>query len=214
MYHIDNPGGENHGYYRIGWDLSTAGDVSGGWSAIKPIPGWFGSEDQAGGIAIADLNGDGMPELIVFHIDNPGGENRGYYRIGWKLNSAGDVTGGWSAPKPIPGWFGAENQGGGIAVADVNRDGRPELIVYHLDNPVGENRGYYRVGYGISASGDVSFWRAPTAIPGWFGSENQGGGIAVAQLDAASRLDMIVQHIDNPGGENRGYYRVGWNLLA
>jgi hypothetical protein len=45
------------------------------------VPGWFGAEDQGAGIALADLNGTGLPEMIVFHVDNPGGENHGYYRV-------------------------------------------------------------------------------------------------------------------------------------
>jgi hypothetical protein len=44
-------------------------------------------------------------------------------------NSILDVTGGWTQSKLIPSWFGAENQGGGIAVADINGDGKPEFIV-------------------------------------------------------------------------------------
>jgi len=39
------------------------------------------------------------------------------------------VTGGWTQSKLVPGWFGAENQGGGIAVADINGDGKQEFIV-------------------------------------------------------------------------------------
>ena len=112
------------------------------WSDIKPVPGWFGSEDQGAGIAIADINGDGWPDLIVFHIDNPGGENHGYYRIGWNLDTNGNVKGGWSDIRPVPGWFGSEDQGAGIAIADINGDGRPDLIVFHVDNPGGENHGY------------------------------------------------------------------------
>lgn len=214
VYHIDNPGGENHGYYRIGRNLNAQGVVTGGWSALKAIPGWFGSENQGGGIALADINGNGRLDLIVFHIDNATGENRAYYRIGWNLNANGDVTGGWSAIKPIPGWFGSENQGGGIAVADIDNDGRPELIVYHLDNPVGENTGYYRIGRRLNTSGNVTGgWSTPRPIPGWFGSENQGGGIALYDLNGNSKQDMIAYHINNPAGENHGYYRVGWNII-
>jgi hypothetical protein len=80
-FHVDNPAGENHGWYRIGWNLDTAGNVTGGWSPIVAVPGWFGAEDQGAGIALADVNGNGRQELLVFHVDNPGGENHGWYRV-------------------------------------------------------------------------------------------------------------------------------------
>ena len=213
VFHIDNPGGANHGYYRIGWNLNAAGDVTGGWSKIKAVPSWFGAENQGAGVALADINGNGTQDLIVYHIDNPGGANHGYYCIGWNLNSAGDVTDGWSKIKAIPGWFGSENQGGGIAVSDLDGDGRPELIVFHIDNPSGENHGYFRIGWKLNDTGDVTGgWSEVKAVPGWFGHHNQGGGIAVSDIDGSGRKDLVIYHIDNPAGENHGYYRIGWNL--
>ena len=213
VFHVDNPAGENHGYYRIGWNLNAAGDPTGGWSPVKAVPGWFGAENQGAGVTLADINGNSSQDLIVYHIDHPAGGNHGYYRIGWNLNAAGDVTGGWSTIKSIPGWFGSENQGGGIAVADLNGDGMAELIVFHIDHPSGGNRGYFRIGWNLNAAGDVTGgWSEVMAVPGWFGSENQGAGFAVSDIHGKGRKDFVVYHIDNPGGENQGYYRIGWNL--
>jgi hypothetical protein len=85
IFHIDNPGGENHGYYRIGRNLDASGNVTGGWSRIKSVPGWFGAEDQGAGIALTNLTGNNHPDLLIFHVDNPSGENHGYYRVAFDL---------------------------------------------------------------------------------------------------------------------------------
>jgi hypothetical protein len=50
---------------------------------VTQVPDWFGAEDQGAGIALGDINGNGKPDLVVFHLDNPGGENHGDYRIGY-----------------------------------------------------------------------------------------------------------------------------------
>jgi len=214
ILHIDNPGGENRGYYRIGWNLDPNGMVR-SWNEPIAIPGWFGSENQGAGVAVADIDHNGRPDLAIFHIDNPSGENRGYYRIGWDLDTTGKITHGYSSVTQVPGWFGSENQGGDIALADMNDDGAMDLLVSHIDNPQGENRGYYRIGWGLDASGNIQGgWTSPQAIPGWFGSENQGCGIGVADLNGNGRKDLVVFHIDNPNGENHGYYRVGWDVVS
>jgi peptidoglycan hydrolase-like protein with peptidoglycan-binding domain len=213
VFHVDNPGGDNHGYYRIGWNLNRYGDVTGGYSPVKPVPGWFGWENQGAGVALADINLNGRPDLVVFHVDNPGGDNHGYYRIGFNLDTAGNVTGGWSPIRPVPGWFGWDNQGAAIARADVSGNGRPDLIVFHLDNPGGDNHGYYRIGWNLDAAGAVTGgWSPIMAVPGWFGWENQGAGIAIADINRSGRPDLLVYHTDNPGGDNHGHYRIGWNL--
>jgi hypothetical protein len=38
---------------------------------------------------------------VVFHIDDPGGGNAGYYRIGWTIAGDGTVE-TWTPPIPIP----------------------------------------------------------------------------------------------------------------
>ena len=38
-------------------------------------------EGAEGQPVLADIDGNGQPDLVVFHVDNPGGENHGYYRL-------------------------------------------------------------------------------------------------------------------------------------
>ncbi len=207
VFHLDNPGGQNHGYYRIGWNLDASANVTGGWSNVMPVPGWFGADDQGAGIAIADINGNGRPDLVVFHLDNPSGENHGYYRIGWDLDVNGNVTGGWSNVMSVPGWFGAQDQGANIAIADISCSGQYDLIVFSIDNPAGENRGYYRIGWNLDINGNITGgWSKVKPIPGWFGTQNQGAGIA-AFLDYGGNA-IVAVHVDNPTGENAIYHRV------
>jgi hypothetical protein len=96
-------------------------------------------------VAVADFSGTGRPDLAILHIDAPEGGNHGAYRIGWELDATGHVGGGWTEPLGVPGWFGQDTQGAGIAVADLGASGRPGLVVFHIDAPDGGNGGYYRV---------------------------------------------------------------------
>ena len=56
----------------------------------------------------------------------------------------------------IPNWFSADNQGGGIVVADLKGDGTQDLIVFMIDNPPGQNRGVYQIGRGLDANARTS----------------------------------------------------------
>ena len=155
------------------------------------------------------------PELIVFIIDNPEGQNQAYYRIGKRLDADGNVTGGWSEWISIPDWPSWENQYGSITVADLDKDGRPELIVFMIDKPRGQNQAYYRIGKRLDAAGNVAGgWSQWIPVPDWFSWENQGAGVAVADLEDSGLLDLILFQIDDPRGHNQAYFRIGRNLSA
>ncbi|MEA2790868.1 MAG: hypothetical protein QOG73_3274 [Acetobacteraceae bacterium] len=209
---VDKGAPQNRGLYRIGRGLNAQGAVTGGWTDWFDVPDWFSWENQGADVAVADLDGDGRPELIVFMIDNPAGQNQGYYRVGRKLDADGIVTGGWGDWTPIPDWFSFENEHGGIAVADLDRDGRPVLIVFMIDNPAGKNEGFFRIGRKLDAGGVVTGgWSDWQKVPDWFSFENQAGNIAVADLGAGT-TDIVVYQIDNPLGLNQGFYKVGNKL--
>src|SRR5439155_13428086 len=138
------------------------------------------------------------------------------YRVGRKLDAQGNVTGGWGAWTEIPGWISWQDQSGAVTTADLDGDGRPELIVLHVDdfhtgNPLRPNKGFYRVGRGLDPTGQVTGGWGDWMEVDWFSWFNQGAGVAVADLDGNGRPELLVFQIDNPPGENAGYYRVGWN---
>jgi hypothetical protein len=204
---VDNPGGQNRGVYRVGRKLDATGNVTAGWTPWQDVPDWFSWENQGAGIAAADLDQDGSQDLLVFMIDDPPGQNQGYYRVGKRLDANGNATGGWGPWIPIPDWFSWENQHGSIAVADLDQDGQLELIVLMVDNPPGQNRGLYRIGRKLDTNGNVTGgWTPWIDVPDWFSWENQGAGVAVVGSD------LLVFQIDGAVEQNQAFYKIGRNI--
>jgi hypothetical protein len=206
VFMIDAPQGQNQAFYRVGRSLDRDGRPTGGWGEWMAIPDWFPWENQHGGIAVDDLDGDGRPELVVFMIDNPDQQNEAYFRVARRLDADGRVGGGWSDWQEVPDWFSWENQGAGVAIVDGAAAGTRDLVIFHIDNAIGQNQAFYRRAARLRADGGVDGWGPWMGVPDWFSWENQGGGIAAARLDSIRRL--LVLNIDNPPQQNAGLYEV------
>lgn len=179
------------------------------------VPDWFPWDNAGGNVAIGDLDGDGRQDLVVLMVDNPPDKNRGLYRVGKRLDAAGIPTDGWGPWIDIPDWFSFENQGAGLALWDLNGNGRLDLVAFMIDAPQGQNRAFYRVGRSLDNDGNVTGgWTDWMAIPDWFAWENQHGAIAVSDLDGDGHPELIVLMIDNPQQQNQAYYRIGKRLDA
>lgn len=217
---VDAPPQQNRAAYRVGTGLDpTTGGVT-GWSPWQDVPDWFSWENQGGGLAAGDISGNGRPDLVVLLVDAPAGQNAGLYRVGFDLAADGAVTGGWSPWIAVPDWFSSENQGAGLAVGDITGSGRPDLVVFMVDDvPDGQNRGLFRVGRDLDQAGVAASWGPWVDAQQWFSWANQGGGVALAQSQTPGRRDIVVFGIDNPpgpvpapsatpSGQNQAFYQV------
>ncbi len=176
------------------------------------IPNWFSPVNKGASVAVGDVTGNGTPDLVVLAVDGAPQPNRAAYRVGRNLDAKGNITGDWTAWHDIPGWTSNDTQGAGVAVTDLNANGKLDVIVLMVNNAAQLNTATYRVGRDLDADGNVTGgWSAWHDVP-WFSWENQGAGIAVADLSGNHRPDLIVMTIDNPPMQNRGIYRVGHDL--
>jgi hypothetical protein len=214
---VDHPTpGPNAGFYRVGRKLSPTGAVAGGWGPWLAIPGWGSAANQGAALAVADLDRDGRPDLVVFQVEHrEPGPNRGRFQVGRGLDAQGNVTGGWSGWQDVPGWVSWQDQGAAVALGDLDSDRRPELVVFHIDdfhsgNPTLPNKGFYRVGFGLTADGAVARWSDWQEVQ-WFSWLNQGAGAAIADLDGDGRPELILYQVDRPGG-TVGFHKVGWEM--
>ena len=210
VFMIDNPPGQNRGLSTGSAGRWTRTATStGGWTGWTEVPDWFSFENQGGGVAVADLDGDGPPDLVVFMIDNPPGENQGFYRVGRKLDADGVVTGGWRRGRDVPDWFSLENQGGGVARRRPRRRRPAGADRVHDRQSAGAEprrlpgRPEARRGRQCRPAAGPPGSTCPTGSPG----RTRAGGVAV--VDRGADRDLVVFAIDNPLGQNQGFYRIG-----
>ena len=119
-------------------------------------------------VALADVNGDGKPDLLVI-----GQVNNAFYVVG-VLFGNGDGT--FQTVETISQLFGP------LAVADVNGDGRPDIL-----GVVGDLKCRCQIGV-LLGNGDGTFQGVQAYDPGGAGVN----WIAVADVNADGKLDLVV----------------------
>ncbi len=134
---------------------------------------------SVGSVAVADLNGDGYPDLVASNYCQGAGCTSG---VSVLLNN-GDGTFQPAVSYGVPGYLSYS-----VAIADVNNDGKPDLLVGNgcLDWSCGSGS----VGV-LLGNGDGTFQPAVIydAGAGGFGASNS---VAVADVNGDGYPDLVV----------------------
>ncbi|MEE9507174.1 MAG: family 1 glycosylhydrolase, partial [Thermoplasmata archaeon] len=154
-------------------------------------------------------------------------DNWGLMRDDWSKKPGYPEFGGramdfhrWSsvikADRDAPGH---ETEGGGIAFAQINNDpaGRPDALFAIVDSggsPGAENKYKYVVFWDIQPDGSFLDWDVFSPNKKVYGTQSEGGGVAIAQIDndPAGRPDVVFMNVDIGSPENQISYRIGWNI--
>lgn len=185
--HVDNPGGENSIRYRYGYDLSTTtGEITGGYSSERTVPGWVGSETSGLGVAVKAIGHGSADDIFLAWVDNPSGADKIYYKVGWDIQSDGSPT-EWSANRIVPYSLLTNTFGLGADIANIDGDSALDLVL----SWVGDNGAvYYRIGWDISTEGFPSSWsslRVVYAVENW----GLGAGVRFADINYNGILDAV-----------------------
>ncbi|MBI2916501.1 MAG: VCBS repeat-containing protein, partial [Chloroflexi bacterium] len=137
------------------------------WSdKITHAPSGMGDQHDGGGVAIADIDGNGTLDLLVMAIDDPSGANEFRFYVGWDLNKDTGVPASWSEKTTFkPSGMGDSHQGGGVAIADIDGNGSLDLLLMAIDDPVGQNVFRFYVGRDLNkVTGVPASWSEKTTF--------------------------------------------------
>lgn len=209
---VAHTGQNNRFRYKIGWDMGGADGKPSKWSDVVEIDVPLAGETTGGGAALADFDKNGKMDLLLMAVQSLSGTDHFEYTIAFDLDPVTGVP-----ERMLPYVFNAEGigdrtEGGGVAVADLNNNGKLELIFMGVDDPKGANNIRYRIGWdigdqwgGIPFVGGTGRWSRviKTAEAQLLGT-NAGGGAAAADIDQDGMTDLFFGAVDDSiGGKNR-----------
>jgi len=145
------------------------------WGQYNPVQTYLSGPWGATAVAVADVNGDGKPDILVGDVAGDKsssvsvllGNGDGTFQVASQLYS----TGGHSVTQ--------------VAVADLNGDGRPDVVVSQMEGVAV-----------LLGNGDGSF-QAPMTYA--IDSVSGTSGVAVADVNRDGRLDLLVAAYCLPG---------------
>src|SRR4030042_4732442 len=129
--------------------------------------------------------------------------------MGGNLNEQG-VASQWSPVVASPD-SGDDNAGGGVVIADMNSNGKLDIVCMGIDNLDDEVNDFcYRIAFDIDTDGSPAGGWSPTLTAPGIGDYTDGGGAGIYDIDGDGNQDLLFMGIDDPDGANEFRYKVGW----
>ncbi len=172
-----------------------------GDGTFGPVSIYSGGHSSDGPIALGDVNGDGKLDVIIEN-QCAAGDNQ----CGGTLAADGQVgvlLGNGDGTFQAPVFYDAGGEGtASVTVADVNRDGKLDLITVNCDS---RNNGNNRVGV-LLGKGDGTFEPAVTYSSGGHGYET--GETVVVDVNGDGIPDILVADINGDISPSNGQLGV------
>lgn len=202
---IDNPKGKNNFWYKVLYDIDENGYYSKESSILSiSAEGW---ENSGGGIALCDLNNNGILDMVLLCTDKPTTAGRAYrwYYVAYDLKPDGHYN-SLSSLNTLDelGFF---YDGAGIDICDINKNGTPDLLMMVYDAPEGENSFRYQIAFDLQSNGNYLSLSPVYEVPG-LGHDGDGAGVAVGDIDNNGTLDILFMALDAPSGKDKFVYEI------
>ncbi len=171
--------------------------------------GGVGDLGEGAGVAFANFDQNPRLELILMAHDAPDGPNNFRYKIIWNLDKNCQSTYSRTYIE-VPGVTDV-GEGAGIAITNLDRNPRPEMVLMAHSGDEGPNTFRYRIGWNIGKNGRASQWSDLMVVPG-VTDVGEGAGVAFVSLDDDPRPEMVLMAYSADEGQNSFRYKIGWNV--
>lgn len=127
---------------RVAWAENDGTPASGAWARRNivtwdpPLGGWLASHVDFGGLASADVDGDGDPDLIVAYSEAEILEQDADGRVVWLSSDGTPADGGWTT-EPLVDWR-TDRTFSRLEPADLDGDGDDDLLLALFDTNSGQ----------------------------------------------------------------------------
>lgn len=176
----------------VGRDLDGDGVPQGGWILGTPIPAPTVDADGAG-VTAGDVDGDGREDLVFASYEVDGTNSAHHYCVALGVDVAGTFR-ATTRFHTIPG--NGPAQGADVHLAQLDNDPRPDLVLADYANTF-----RYLIAWNLDHLGEALIvTRAPDLMG--LGSQSEGLGVAILDIDHMPRLDVIVMTYDIGFGPN------------